>query len=247
MKTRLTKYLKLFGLWHGLRLYVRLKARRPGLVTVRIPQAQHPIYLRRGTSDPKVFNQLFVDGEYAQVQLQFEPATLLDGGGNIGLAAVYFANRYPGLRILTVEPEPDNFALLQRNVAPYATIQAVQAGIWSRTTPLLIRPSELGNWAFTVEEAAQPGPDTVPALSIPDLIRQAGWTRADVVKLDIEGSEKEVFEADTDGWLPQARALIVELHDWMRPGCSEAFSRATQPFTYRRSVCGEYVVCERTD
>src|SRR5262249_12200769 len=41
--------------------------------------------------------------------------TIVDCGANIGLTALYLASAYPNARILCVEPDPANFALLQRN------------------------------------------------------------------------------------------------------------------------------------
>jgi hypothetical protein len=52
---------------------------------------------------------------------------------------------------------------------------------------------------------------------------------ADVVKMDIEGAEKEVFE--TGDWLKKVRCLMIELHDRYRPGCSEAVNSAMHGFS----------------
>ena len=42
-----------------------------------------------------------------------------------------------------------------------------------------------------------------------------------VVKVDIEGFEKDLFAANTD-WISSCRAIIVETHDWMLPGRASA-------------------------
>ena len=43
---------------------------------------------------------------------------ILHAGGNIGLAAIWFARAFPKSVVISVEPERRNFALLTRNVAP---------------------------------------------------------------------------------------------------------------------------------
>ncbi|MGA0555263.1 FkbM family methyltransferase [Larkinella sp. VNQ87] len=247
MRSKLPFYLKRFGVAQGLRLYFLLKSKRKGLVRIRIPQARHPIYLRLGTSDRNVFNNIFVQGEYDAVELGNHPQTFLDGGGNIGLAAVYFANRYPAMQIVSVEPESENFKMLQLNCQSYETIRAVQAGLWSRSTHLDIRDAGGGAWGFQVEETDRPTPASVRAESIEALIRANGGKPFEVVKLDIEGSEAEVFRTCTEPWLPFVRALIVELHEWMIPGSSASFVAATAPYNYRKTVSGEYEVYERQD
>ncbi|RRB07664.1 FkbM family methyltransferase [Larkinella rosea] len=245
MKSKLPLYLKRFGVFNGLSLYFLLKSKQKRTVRIQIPQARHPIFLRLGTSDRNVFNNIFVYGEYDSVVLDFSPQSFLDGGGNIGLAAVYFANRYPNMRILSVEPESENFSILQQNIAAYKTIKAIKAGLWSRPTHLTIRDTGGGEWGFTVEEIEEPAPDSVRAESIEGLVSQNGGQPFDVVKLDIEGSEAEVFRTNTEAWLPNVRALIVELHEWMKPGSSASFLAATSAHKYQKTVAGEYEVYVR--
>lgn len=247
MKSKLPLYLKRFGILNGLNLYFLLKSKRKRVVQIQIPQARHPIFLRLGTSDRKVFNNIFVYGEYDSVELGFSPRRFLDGGGNIGLAAVYFANRYPQMQILSVEPESENFKILQQNIGSYATIKAVKTGLWSRPTHLEIRDTGGGEWGFVVEEIEEPTSGSVRADSIDGLILQNGGQAFDVVKLDIEGSEAEVFRTNTEAWLPKVRALIVELHEWMKPGSSASFLSATSAHSYQKTVAGEYEVYIRQD
>jgi FkbM family methyltransferase len=247
MKSKLPLYLNRFGLFKGLKLYFLLKSKRKRVVRIQIPQARHPIYVRLGTSDRNVFNNIFVYGEYDAVELGFSPGNFLDGGGNIGLAAVYFANRYPQMQILSVEPESENFKILQQNIASYATIRALKAGLWSRPTHLEIRDAGGGEWGFTVEETDTPTPGSVRAESIGGLIEQNGGKPFDVVKLDIEGSESEVFRTNTEAWLPRVRALVVELHEWMKPGSSASFIEATSAYAYQKTVSGEYEVYIRQE
>ena len=60
---------------------------------------------------------------------------------------------------------------------------------------------------------------------------------ADIVKLDIEGAEKEVF--DRCDWLNRVRVVAIELHDRFKPGCSAAVNSATWQFS--KSQRGEII------
>ncbi len=104
-----------------------------------------------------------------------------------------------------------------------------------------------GAWGFTVEETDTPTPGSVRAESIDGLIQQNGGKPFDVVKLDIEGSESEVFRTNTELWLPTVQALVVELHEWMKPGSSASFLAATSAYPYRKTSAGEYDVYVRQD
>jgi hypothetical protein len=80
----------------------------------------------------------------------------------------------------------------------------------------------------------------IAAISIPDLLLEAGTDSIDLLKLDIEGAEKELFENHAcSGWLARTRAVIVELHDRFKPGCTAAVERAVGGQSFRRSQVGE--------
>ncbi len=51
----------------------------------------------------------------------------------------------------------------------------------------------------------------------------------DILKVDIEGAEKEVFESSD--WMGSVRCLAIELHDWIKPGCSAAVGSVTRDFS----------------
>jgi hypothetical protein len=53
--------------------------------------------------------------------------------------------------------------------------------------------------------------------------------RVNLLKLDIEGSEKEVF-SNARPWIDRVDAISIELHDRFRPGCSRAFFGAVADF-----------------
>ena len=46
-----------------------------------------------------------------------EPAAALHAGGNVGYTALQFSLLFPNATIITVEPDPDNFVQLKKNIA----------------------------------------------------------------------------------------------------------------------------------
>jgi Methyltransferase FkbM domain len=57
---------------------------------------------------------------------------------------------------------------------------------------------------------------------------EAGIDSVDLLKVDIEGAEKEVFESCP--WISKVRVLAIELHDRVRIGCSLAVKTAAKGF-----------------
>jgi FkbM family methyltransferase len=64
------------------------------------------------------------------VELPATPQAIIDLGAHVGMSVLYFRERYPAARILAVEPNPANFAKLERNVGglPDVELRPVAAG-----------------------------------------------------------------------------------------------------------------------
>jgi hypothetical protein len=73
-----------------------------------------------------------------------------------------------------------------------------------------------------------------------------GLKTIDVLKIDIETSEKTVFLNNYEEWLPKVRLIIIELHDWLEPGCSTIFFEAINKMfgNYSTLVKGENTIIE---
>jgi FkbM family methyltransferase len=219
-------YLNAFGTLPGLRAFLR-RRRKQGMIELRIPRVAHPLHLRAGTSDLWMFEEVFIDGEYA-LPNELHPRLILDVGANAGFASVYFANRYPQARILAVEPDPSNVELLRRNVAAYPQVEVVHGAVWFESTTLGLddRGDKSG-----IQVRAEAGGD-VRALTIDELLALANSSRVDILKLDVEGAEKELFEHNP-AWLANVGVLMIELHDRFKPGCSKAVYSALVRHDFR--------------
>ncbi len=237
----LKKYLPL---GEALSIYRKIKSKKySGL---KVSRLQYPFNMRDNAYDFATFEEVILRETY-KIQLDFKPRYIIDGGGNIGLTAAYFATQFPEADIVTLEPDKENFALLQKNTSAYKNIMALNSGLWWRTADLVVKDMGLGNNGFVVEETAEKTTGSVPALSINDIMLQQGWKHIDLVKLDVEGSEKEIFSSGFENWLPKTRVLIVELHDRMKKGCSRSVFNAMNAFHFSLEIAGENLVFRNED
>lgn len=216
-------YLDAFGVAAGLRVFLR-KRKKHGAITLRVPGIAHPLHLRAGTSDLYMFEEVFLQGEYA-IQQTLDPKLILDVGANVGFASVWFANQYPNAQIIAVEPDASNVAVLRRNVAPYPNVRVVEGAVWWENTTVSLQDE--GDKSGIQVRAGEGG--AVRALTIPEL---AGTQKIDILKLDVEGAEKELFEHDP-AWLANVGVLMIELHDRFKPGCSKALYSALVRHDFR--------------
>jgi FkbM family methyltransferase len=230
-----------FGWWRGLRLFGKLRLARflPSgtIVTVAVPGMAARVQLRARTSDGNVLKELLVRGEYDAIRPQ-APRFIVDAGANIGLVSALLATRYPDARIVALEIDVDNFELLKRNVRAYPNVVPLNAGLWSHATQLVIENPEARAWAFRARERLDGGAAlaSVPGLGVNDLLHQFSAPRIDLLKIDIEGGELELFGPEAEQWLDRVDLIAIELHDRFVPGCETVVaSRLSRRFVRRRS------------
>lgn len=212
-------------------------------------RAASPVVLRVPSSDVKVFEQIFVDGQY-NFHLADVPRCIVDAGANIGLGSVYFASRLPRTRIIAIEPDPDNFRLLKMNTAPYPNVEPVLGALWNQNKLIQLIDPGVGSWGFTTRELAKDGKEgpeiagvKTEGMTVDEVMTRFGVDRIDILKLDVEGAELGIFQ-DASAWIDRVDALIVELHDRIKPGCSRNFYEATRAFD-SKWIQGENVFLAR--
>jgi len=269
MLPRVPNYVRRFGWGDGLRLLSQIE-RRPLPRTgpprsYSVPGFDHPIWLRESVSDHSIFFQCVTRDHYdlrgypqhGGLLAAYDAAlaagqtpVIIDGGGNVGLAALGLARAFPRARIVTVEPDPDNYEILRRNVAPLgARVLPVIGGVWSHSTPLVVYNQEAGAAAVRVRPAGPGEEGHVRAYGIADLWEMAGGAAAGpllVVKLDVEGSQADLF-AENTGWLGAAHLVLLELEDYLFPweGNSRSFFRALADHPYDYIMHGDTMACYR--
>ncbi|MCH8824017.1 MAG: FkbM family methyltransferase [Planctomycetes bacterium] len=229
-----TNILSTVGL-HGLYCAVKGKAlNSTSLFEVKRHDIKFPISLRIPSSDVSTYRQVFINQEY-DFREETHPKVIVDAGANIGLASIYFANKYPKAKLIAIEPEEGNFELLKKNVAPYITIIPVQAALWSHNGEIDLVDPERGNWGFMTEEGNASENQLrevchkVRAMTVDKIIDDYDLDKIDILKIDIEGAEKEVF-SDTSSWIERVDALIIELHEFIKHGCNRSFYNGSNGF-----------------
>jgi FkbM family methyltransferase len=152
---------------------------------------------------------------------------------------VFFLHLFPQSRIVAVEPAPGNLAVLEKNLAPYgARAHVVRAAVWPTAASLQIeRGFRDGlDWSLQVRPAET---GTVPGVTVPRILERHHLGHVDLLKVDIEGAEYELFRGDTS-WLDRVAHLCIELH---HDAARCAFNAAISGYDCERDERGETTVC----
>lgn len=232
--------------WAAYRVKTGLGFAQPATLTIKPRQVKHPLIARLGgSSDFGVFHQVFSSDEYAPLRNISPCRFILDLGANVGYSSAYLLNRFPNATILAVEPDPGNFEICRRNLLPYGTrAQVLQGAVWSRRSTLALSRGlyrDGREWATQVREMdGSADAATVEGWDVESLIQMAGAEQVDLLKVDIERSELEIFGNNASKWLSCVRNICIELHG---ADCREAFLDALQSFDYDLEDSGELSFC----
>ena len=188
------------------------------------------LLLRPNGGDCGVVEEIFLKRPY---DVQTEGIkTILDLGGNIGLATLLLQLRFPQAAIAVVEPIPQNVSVLKETLklnGIQATVFEAAVGADDGLVKLLV--SDGGN-----SSSAKPWFDkgreiSVRQMSIPSMMAVLGWSRIDLLKVDIEGYEKVLFSSNND-WLRCVNLIVGEAHAHVQYGIEDV-TRDLVPFGFR--------------
>jgi FkbM family methyltransferase len=201
-------------------------------IGIQIPNQNHHVSLRLFSSDISTFEQIFVVEEYNSPNLPESAMNIMDLGANIGLASVFFMFKYPGSTICAVEPEEVNVQIAALNLSIFgARAHLEHAAVWHEDSVLRVRTADergrpLGAWGARVSAESQQDKKAVAAYSMATLLRRCRFENVDILKIDIEGAELELFSGGSLDWLRCVNFIIVETHDRFRPGSDQAVRNA---------------------
>jgi len=190
-------------------------------VKVKVPGFNAYLLLRPSPPDLYTFHYIFTKHEY-----DFDCGSveyIIDAGANIGLASVFFGLKYPEAKILSVEPEDSNYKLLVANTKRFPNIKTIKAALWSHNTSVNIVNPDASECEYQVSETNDK--NEIAAITVEDAMSELDTERIDILKMDIEGSEIEVFRT-SGSWIDKIGAIVLETHDRYRPGCTQALETA---------------------
>lgn len=238
------RYIRALGLKSGLITLIKI-TRTKKTDRIKLNNIKAPIKLRlQGTSDKSAFYQIFLNRVY-DIQLFATPRYIIDAGANIGLTSIFFANKYPDAIIISIEPDHENFEVLLANTKAYSQIVALNSALWSKSCHVKVKDRGRGTTGFVVEPCLPEEPTALMAMSLEDIMIQYHFPRIDLLKIDIEGSEKYLLSENYEYWLSRTEALVIELHDRFQPGCSSAFLRTFVQFNFTIEPKGENIVMRK--
>lgn len=161
-------------------------------------------YGMAGRHDSFIISEVIECDCYKLDQVKHEVLLIVDVGAHIGAFSVLAHQKWPSAKIICIEPDESNIECLKKNCAEFVEIRRqalcpnAQAKIWTPVDP--------GNtWSSTLQER----PGCVSSV-LPSFWPSQLDGVIDVLKLDCEGAEYSVMNAES---LKNVRTVLGEFHD----------------------------------
>jgi FkbM family methyltransferase len=192
----------------GLVVWLKLSFQKKDSFKIKLRCCQLPVQLRNTPNDKNGIIRM----EYGQYKLDFQPNIVIDAGCFIGDVSLYFLNKYPKCQLITLEPNKENFEIASVNLKPYNDRAILlNKGLWYEETTLYVKGCSVSS-KITSELQTGQGSEKVECITIPSIIEKYNIEYIDILKMDIEGAEKEIFSEDITSWITKTKLILIEIH-----------------------------------
>lgn len=186
------------------------------VVQVRIQGHAIPFYVRLGSTDWMVLDELFITCEYDRILgLQLGPVhRILDLGANVGYSARLWHEFFPEASITCVEPDADNRRICALNAEQFASKFKMIPALVGAASGTAYLDRSCGDWGIRIAEPGAKHSDeqAVPVITMPEILEETNWASGvDFLKCDIEGAEWKIF-GDCRHWIGRIQHILIELH-----------------------------------
>jgi len=164
-----------------------------------------------------LFQEIFYRNEYFFKSPTDSPV-IFDCGANIGFATIFFKWLYPQSEIYAFEADITTFGILKNNVEENGlkNVHLFNVALSNKNGKIdfFIDSERPGSLLMSTNHDRLPKDKiTVDAMSLSSFIKEKDFNNIDFIKMDIEGSEKEVIkELSENNQMELISKLCIEYH-----------------------------------
>jgi FkbM family methyltransferase len=174
------------------------------------------ITIRRNIWDARIIKEIFFDKPYVRYFELPKNPVVIDVGGYIGDFTLYAAKYLKARKVIVYEPTKENFEILSRNVENnsfegevVAVNKAVGIDSEIRLNVEISDNEEVHVSSYWYQEAEQ---RVIPCVTLAELMETHVIQSVDLLKVDCEGGEYDIFPALDDETLGRIKNIVFEYH-----------------------------------
>src|SRR5579859_661002 len=157
-----------------------------------------PVAISFNRYDLASFREVFMAEGYKLPDAVTDIDTIVDLGGNIGMASLYYLVCYPNIeKVLIAEAKPQLISTIKTNLSPFLDKIVVENVCISDGSATHLsfgisanhRESRIGS----TDGAGEGETVEIPAMTLGQLLERHNLEQADLLKMDIEGAEYDLL------------------------------------------------------
>ena len=174
------------------------------------------IKVRPHTDDLKIVKSNFVTKHYFKDYVPIpKDSIVVDVGAHIGAFSVMVAGK--AHRVLSFEPEPNNFQMLKKNMElnhleNVSIFEMAVSGSCGYQDITVYSEGSTGGHSLYQGSAKTAGKQRVQTISLDEIIRKEALTRIDFLKLDCEGAEHDILKHMSFDTANRIMGIAMETH-----------------------------------
>lgn len=198
---------------------------------VYLPGLNRTVFFRKKTKDFETFKEIFNQNIY-NIKLPITPYSIVDAGANIGFASLFFKMKFPESEIIALEIEESNVAMIEKNTRNLTNFSIEKKALYNTKSFFKIENPYDATNSFIVTEVKETDVYNVKSITLDEILFEKKWESIDLLKIDIEGAERKLFESDYQDWLPKTKIIMIETHDRFVPKCSYTVMNALNDYNF---------------
>lgn len=248
---RFCKAARVFGFMGTINVMIlsnrrRLYKNKPKIT--RVSLLNKYIFFFRRAIDSGVMTHFYEQNYFIDTNGGEEIRTVLDAGANIGDETARFYLLYPRANVLAIEAESKNYEILLHNFKNITSVKTIIGALWWESGSVQIG-NQFGDLAesYSIQSTSDGSFSEVRAYTVSELMDLMQWDSIDILKIDVEGAEYEIFGKNSAEWIPKVKCFVFEVPDNDRPTTTQIIYKALGEIPFRTYICGENLVLIRED
>lgn len=214
-----------FWFWGGaskINRYLTQNSAKP-IITVSVNNTTR-FYIRHNSSDALIVKEVWQLQEYAgHPHIKIKPAdSVVVIGAQISVFSVMAGLQVPRGRVLSFEPNPENFRLLKSNLHlnQLQNVTPINLAVSDRVATKKLYATKLnsGGYSFFPKHPETQSMVKVKTITLAQIFSRYHLSRVDFMKVDVEGAEYDILLTATPATLRKIKNIVMEYHDHLAPG-----------------------------